>query len=338
MRLRRTALVVCLLVLVAGCGLSPDIPSIDRGSNGSGIVGSGGPDPTDVAKPPFVGPWQPSPFALGDPQVATISDACAAAARVGLGEIEANLPTALVDARGEGAATAILADDERAIECRARIDAAGGTMVEEVVRLAPSFVVPAGGREIRLTSLVPLADHEGDRMLVLGRVGPEASGVKLGLDDGSEVFASSANGWYAAWWAGHRRASVIVAVDDRDVVVGTLQAPNGVVVGELGATSWWLDPQAPAPRADSVSIRGFVLERACTSGQTPEGRVERPLFDLTETAVTVVIGIRTLPDGQDCQGNAPFPVRIELPEPLAERALLDGGSVPPRDASKLPAS
>jgi hypothetical protein len=115
-----------------------------------------------------------------------------------------------------------------------------------------------------------------------------------------------------------------------------VDAATGQVDGRLGAAAWWLDPKAPAPTATSATVQGRVLEEACASGKTPKGRIEPPLFDLSETAVTVIIGIRPLPGDQDCQGNAPFPVTFTLPEPLAGRTLLDGNGVPPRDASVPP--
>ena len=325
-----------IVAIMAGCSLTESpTPSGDPGPDGTGTE-STAPEPTQVAFGQVVGAWRPAPIRLGDPQIAVISDACAAAARAQLGEPEANLPTALVDARGENVATAILADDERAMECRVRIDSAGEVTVDRVDRLAPSAVAPVADVGIGLTSLVLVPDREGDRMLVIGRVGPKAFGVKLGFDDDTEVFASSANGWYAAWWPGHARASAIVAVDSKSLVVGTVDAPRGQVAGEMGAATWWLDPMAAAPTAASTSIRGLVHEEACASGKSPEGRIEGPLFDLTETAVTVTFGVRPRPGDQDCQGNPPFAVTFTLPEPLAERTLLDGNKVPPRDASKPP--
>jgi hypothetical protein len=339
MRLPLATVVVSICAILGGCTLveSPQpSPSSDAGpeaSSGESVA----PDPTEIAFGQVVGPWRPAPIHLGDPQVAVISDACAAAAREQLGELEANLPTALVDARGENVATAILADDERAIECRVRMDSAGQVTVDRVDRLVPSAVVPIEGEKIGVTSLVQVPDTEGDRTLLIGRVGPNAFQVKLGFDDDTEVFASDANGWYAAWWPGHARASAIVAVDNHSLVIGTVDAPKGEVVGEMGRASWWLDPKAPPPTENSASIRGFVEEQACASGKSPEGRIEGPLFDLTETDVTVTFGVRSQPGNQDCQGNAPFPVRFELPEPLAGRTLLDGNEVPPRDASKPPA-
>jgi hypothetical protein len=267
-----------------------------------------------------------------------ISDACAAAAREQLGEPEANLPTALVDARGENVATAILADEERAIECRVRVDAAGAVTVDSIVRLASSAVAPVADADVTVTRLIQVPDREGDRMLLIGRVGPKAFQVKLGFDDDTEVFASNAGSWFGAWWPGHARASAIVAVDNKSLVIGTADAPNGEVLGAMGSASWWLNPRAPAPTAKSTSINAFVRELACASGKSPKGRIEGPLFDLSETAVTVTFGVRPLPGDQDCQGNPLEPVTFTLPEPLATRALLDGGDVPPRDASKPPAN
>ncbi len=58
-----------------------------------------------------------------------------------------------------------------------------------------------------------------------------------------------------------------------------------------------------------------------------------------DTTVTVTFAIRQQPgDGQDCQGNRPFPVEITLPEPLGARTLLDGNEDPPRKAGEPPAS
>jgi hypothetical protein len=330
----REVFVGCLLLIIAACS-NVEPPPSGVGPDGSGIE-SGGPEPAELAFGPVIGPWRPAPIHLGDPQIAVVSDACATAAREKLGEAEADLPTALVDARGENVATAVLADDERAIECRIRIDAAGGVTIDRVFRLTPSAVAPVEGGKVSVTSLVEVPDREGDRMLVMGRVGPQAFQVKVRFGDDPALLASSANGWYAAWWPGHARASAIVAVDNQGLVVGSIPGPRDEVDAELGVASWWLDPKAPPPTPDSTSIRGLVLEEACASGKSPEGRVEGPLVDLTETAVTVTFGVRHLPGGQDCQGNPPFPVTFQLPEPLAERTLLDGNTVPPSDASKPP--
>jgi hypothetical protein len=333
------ACAVALALLVGGCAFLPSlVSSPSPGSGGPEAPGLESVEPvsSDVPLAQVVGDWLAIPLPLGDPQIAVVSDACALAARNQLGAAEADLPTAVVDARGEGFATAILADDTRAIQCLARVDGAGTARIDSVGRLAPSTVAAVADQKIGLTSLLQFEDREGGRMFLLGRVGLNASEVKAVLEDKSEVIASLANGWYAAWWPGDHRLTAIDALDGGRQVARSVEATTDQVDGRLGAASWWLDPATPAPTAGSTSIQALVLEEACASGKTAKDRLEAPLIDLSETAVTVTFGIRPLPGSQDCQGNDPFPVTFQLPEPLAERTLLDGNEVPPREAARPP--
>ena len=350
MRIAIRLLALAVGLVVAGCGFVPSpAPSGSLSSapttSGSGSAsaattsnepGSTGPAPSGADLAKLVGPWQAGALPLGDPQIAVISDACATAAREQLGEAEANLPTTLVDARGAGVATAILSDDPRAIECLARIDGSGAAHVDGVIRLAQSATGPAENSTIAITSLLAEDDVDGGRTLTIGRVGSNAARVEITLGDGSTVVATSADGWFSAWWPGQPRVTAIRAVDAGGAVVATIPPPADEVDGRLGSASWWLDPTAANPTEDTVTIHALVLEEACASGKTPAGRIEPPMMDFSETAVTVTIGIRRVPGNQDCQGNEPFPLTFELDEPLAGRTLFDGGEVPPRDASKPP--
>jgi len=342
----RIVLGLTLVAILAGCAF---VPTPAPGSTGpatstpstTALESSAEPSTsaavgTGAALGTVTGPWQAQGLPLGDPQIAVISDACATAAREQLGEAEANLPTALVDARGQGFATAVLADDTRAIECLVEIDGSGASRVDSVIRLAPSLSKAVTDTAIAIVSLIDAEDREGGRTLVIGRAGVHATGVTLPFAGGSAVGASVGGGWFAAWWPGHKRPATIDAVDSTGLVLASATPPAAQVDGALGAASWWLDPTFPRPTPDSVSIHGLVLEEACASGKTPEGRIETPLVNLSETTVTVTIGVRPLPGTQDCQGNPPFPFTFDLPEPLADRTLLDGGEVPPRDASKPP--
>jgi len=343
----RIVLDAALIVVLAGCALVP-APSPGTSEPTATTSASAPPDGLSFVPPSstspegsaalgtVLGPWQPDRLPLGDPQIAVISDACAAAARDQLGEAEADLPTAVVDARGLGLATAILADDARAIECLVAIDGSGASRVDSVIRLAPSLSKPVNDTSIAIVSLVDAEDLPGGRTVVIGRAGADASGVSLPFAGGPTVGASVGGGWYVAWWPGQRRPATIDAADATGLVLASAGPPAGEVDGALGAASWWLDPEATAVSPDTVSIHALVLEEACASGKTPEGRIEGPLVNLSEIAVTVTIGVRPLPGTQDCQGNAPFPFAFKLPEPLAGRTLLDGGEVPPRDASKPP--
>jgi hypothetical protein len=59
-------------------------------------------------------------------------------------------------------------------------------------------------------------------------------------------------------------------------------------------------------------------------------------MDFSDTAITIRMDVRRAAGAQDCQGNQPFPFTVELPEQLGNRALLDGSTTPPRDATKPP--
>jgi hypothetical protein len=59
-------------------------------------------------------------------------------------------------------------------------------------------------------------------------------------------------------------------------------------------------------------------------------------FVFDDKTVVVTLAIRRRRGAQDCQGNAPFSFDLELPEPLGDRRLLDGGESPPRDVTKPP--
>jgi hypothetical protein len=110
-----------------------------------------------------------------------------------------------------------------------------------------------------------------------------------------------------------------------------------VVVGKgIGLASWWVDPAAGLLGPAAREIHVLVQERACASGRAPIGRIAPPLVSYGSNAVVAVFGVIPLPGGQDCPGAPPAPFTLRLDEPLGSRALLDGGVVPPRDATKPP--
>lgn len=106
---------------------------------------------------------------------------------------------------------------------------------------------------------------------------------------------------------------------------------------EAGAATWWVDSQSVPLAAETTTLKGFVMETSCASGQSPEGRVNAPEILYTAESVTVTFTILPRPgSAQDCQSNPEFPVEVTLSEPLGERVLLDGGTTPPRDATTVP--
>jgi pyruvate/2-oxoglutarate dehydrogenase complex dihydrolipoamide acyltransferase (E2) component len=112
----------------------------------------------------------------------------------------------------------------------------------------------------------------------------------------------------------------------------TTPDPDGSMVA-----TWWLDPASLPVDPQATQLRGFVLERECASGQSPEGRIVRPDVDYGAEALTITFSITPLPGGQDCQANTPFGVVFELEDAVDGRPILDGGTVPARDATSSPA-
>lgn len=330
-----------MIVLLAGCGTN-ETPS---GTSAPPAPLSSLPDSSDRSEPSSAvvdqlgGPWRSSPLVVDDAHVAIVSDACAAEARKTLGPDDAELPTALVDARGQRFVTVIMADDLTAIECLATLsDDGASATVDTVSRLSSAAVAPVDKGAISVASLTHGDASSGERTVAFGRIGPDADTAKAGFGDKSAALASSAEGWWAMWWPGSLQAVSFSAVDNQGVVIGSAMPPAGEVEARVGPAKWWVDPQSPLPTATSTTIHAMVLEQACASGTSPEGRVEPPAIELTDTTVTVTYSVRHRVGSQDCQGNPPLAVGLQLPEPLGNRTLLDGSETPPRDAMKVPSN
>jgi hypothetical protein len=320
--------------MLAACGSNAPSPigsnaAIPAGSQ-SAANSAASPAPPDVV----AGPWQTSPIPLADSQVAIVSDACAAAARAQLGEVEAQLPTAVVDARGDSRFVAVLSDGGVGIDCIGRVTEAGAT-VTAVDRLAVESVAPVEGSATAITELAGLEDSSTSTM-AFGRSGPAVTGVRIGFGDASSVIATRGDGWWAAWWPGSKRAMKVESLDANGAVTATT-TPNGEVESRLVTATWWLDPASPPPAAGVATLKVLVRENACASGTSGAERVDPPDMAFSETSITVRVDIRRGPGGQDCQGTPPFRFTLELPEPVGGRALLDASTRPPRDATKPPA-
>ncbi|MES2209786.1 MAG: hypothetical protein V4515_06325 [Chloroflexota bacterium] len=98
----------------------------------------------------------------------------------------------------------------------------------------------------------------------------------------------------------------------------------------IGGATWSLDPGSPAPGPESREIHTLIVETACASGKSPEGRILDPLIVYGAASVLIAVAVRPRPGAQDCQGNPEVPLTIVLSEPLGDRVLLDGSAFPPR--------
>src|SRR3954454_2910170 len=103
-RPRTIALGVLTAVVVVGCSFDPAPTPADSGQPApretTTADRSAPADPAVVVLDQLGGDWRVNPIVVDDAHIAIASDACAAAAREKLSEVDANLPTALVDARG----------------------------------------------------------------------------------------------------------------------------------------------------------------------------------------------------------------------------------------------
>jgi hypothetical protein len=176
---RRIAIALAWIVVLAGCGEGP--PPAE-------------PPPRDIG-----GPWQAEPFAIDQ----GLLPAAVAACRKNLGMPAAPMPPlAVVDARGANVLQLLFVGRSEMDECRVR-RVNGGFMSE-------GGGGSSGGDQGAPPAMVAIVDSLGtmsaagaqqsDISTAVGRVGPGVSGVDLLFKSGMRIRASSANGWFVAWW------------------------------------------------------------------------------------------------------------------------------------------
>jgi hypothetical protein len=112
--------------------------------------------------------------------------------------------------------------------------------------------------------------------------------------------------------------------------------PSAEPSGVPNAATWWVDTTLLPLAPETTEVKAILVEQACASGKSPEGRVGDPVIRYGPDAVIVTVPVTPLAGDQDCQGNPEFPINFTLSEPLGSRALLDGSSNPPRDATTTP--
>jgi hypothetical protein len=97
-----------------------------------------------------------------------------------------------------------------------------------------------------------------------------------------------------------------------------------------GEARWALAPGAEIG-PETTEFVAMVTEMACAGGQSSAGRIIGPDISVTDESITVTFRARARSGPATCPGNPATPVVVELPEPLGDRTLLDGGTDPPRD-------
>lgn len=154
-----------------------------------------------------------------------------------------------------------------------------------------------------------LADRTEDRVVVLGVT-----------REGEEGFASAAFRRVEGAWAAEG--------------FGTCRIEVSAVGLEPARTQ--LDPdREPDPAATELSV--LINEQACANGEAPAGREIVPVVVETASAVEIVVLVAPVAGAADCPGNPWHPISVPLEEPLGDRAIFDGSTIPPVERSWPPA-
>jgi hypothetical protein len=106
--------------------------------------------------------------------------------------------------------------------------------------------------------------------------------------------------------------------------------PAVVLPEGLGRANVTLDPAFGTPEPADSTLHLLVTEQACSSGEEPGDRLLEPQVIETATEVLVAFAVIVQLGPQECPGVLPTPVVVELAEPLGDRVVADGLTVPPR--------
>jgi hypothetical protein len=148
-----------------------------------------------------------------------------------------------------------------------------------------------------------IAAREESHLLLLGRVidGEDASYAHAAL-------AREDDGWHLSGWGGCRPV---------------VEAP-----GYGPAARLVLDPEVePSPDSDQLAV--WINEASCASGMAPVDRAVIPVVVDDDDRVVITVLVEPVEGGADCQGNPWHPITITLDQPLGERQVFDGSTVPP---------
>jgi hypothetical protein len=89
-----------------------------------------------------------------------------------------------------------------------------------------------------------------------------------------------------------------------------------------------LDPQVePDPSGRELHV--WINERACANGEAPIGREVLPVVVTDEDRVVVTMLVEPVTGDATCPSNPWHPTTIGLGDPLGDRQVFDGSTVPP---------
>lgn len=104
--------------------------------------------------------------------------------------------------------------------------------------------------------------------------------------------------------------------------------PRRLVEPNLASTRWHLDPTRLPIDPAATSIWVSMDELACNSGRNADGRASMPIVRYEPHQIVMLGKIKPNRGTHTCPSNPPTFVEVRLTEPIGDRALVDGGSVP----------
>ncbi|MBI3751746.1 MAG: hypothetical protein HY263_08865 [Chloroflexi bacterium] len=216
LRLILAGLVATLAVAACGPSDGSATPGIGRAS-GEPTERPIATVPADPTLAAAVGPWRRVP-AKADPAFGATFVAGCRAAEAAIG----SMPARVVDVRGRGWITVLLASDTAAFLCRTTVDDPAHPVEIRSVTV-PSATIATDQIDLALWTQVRISPET--ITYAVGRVGPEPADVIGGYVDQTFVFATHENGWWVAWWPPQAASDGFAAVDHGHVVLNEVKAP-----------------------------------------------------------------------------------------------------------------
>jgi len=171
--------------------------------------------------------WSASPTAPSSGQVQAAEAACMTQLPTGSPAAQSGFSVVLTDTRGPYTVL-ILQDARTASVGSCFVGPSPGSAEVSLEVGGPLTPLRAGEIGVLSSGLAPASGatqrtSEGNPYTMIeGPAGPGVVGVTLVLSDGSHVTASTAGGWYAAWWPGTQRA-----------VTAEVRSPSGTATQQL---------------------------------------------------------------------------------------------------------
>lgn len=110
--------------------------------------------------------------------------------------------------------------------------------------------------------------------------------------------------------------------------------PESVIEGHV-AISWDLPRDHPELSSETTEIEVNLGPGECASGRSQNERAH-PVFTELEGRLLLTIWLTPVHGIQTCLGLSEPPLKVELPGPLGDRTLYDGGTYPPHWAAGRP--